>query len=51
MLLTVSAGRTKPESRVQSPGRCNRANLSQLLLWRLNEGSGALMLRLVGQDG
>jgi hypothetical protein len=50
-LLTVYTGRTKPEIRVQSPGRCNRANLSQLLLWRFNEGSGPLMLRLVGQNG
>ena len=49
-LLTVYTGRTKPESQVQSPGRRNCVNLSQLLLWWLNEGSSALMLRLVGQN-
>ena len=43
-LLTVNTGRTKPESRVQPPGRCDRVNLSQLLLWWLNEGSDPLML-------
>jgi hypothetical protein len=50
-LLTVNTGRTKPKSRVQPPGRCNRVNLSQLLLRWINEGSGTLMLRLVGQNG
>jgi len=49
-LLTVYTGRTKPESQVQSPGRRNCVNLSQLLLWWLNKGSSALMLRLVGQN-
>jgi hypothetical protein len=50
-LLTVYTGRTKPESRVQSPGRYNRVNLSQLLLRRFNEETGPFMLRLVGQNG
>ena len=51
LTVTVNTGRTKPKSRVQPPGRCNRVNLSQLLLRRLNEGSSTLMLRLVGQNG
>jgi hypothetical protein len=40
----MNAGCTKPESRVRSPGRCHRTNLSQLLLRRLNEGPDALVL-------
>jgi hypothetical protein len=40
----MNAGCTKPESGVRSPGRCHRIDLSQLLLWRLNEGPGTLVL-------
>jgi len=42
--LTMNAGCAKPESRVRSPGRRHRINLSQLLLWRFDEGSGAFVL-------
>jgi hypothetical protein len=42
--LTMNAGCAKPESRVRSPGRCHRFDLSQLLLWRLNEGPATFVL-------
>jgi len=45
----MTAGRSKPESRVWSPRRCHRINLSELLLRGLNEGPGGFMLQFAGQ--
>jgi len=40
----MNTGHSEPESRIRSPRRRNRIDLSQLLLWRLNEGPGSLVL-------
>ena len=42
---TMIAGCTKSKSRVRSPGRGHRTNMSQLLLWRFNEGTSAPVFR------
>jgi len=42
--LTTNAGCSKLESRVRSSRRHDHINLSQLLLWRLNEGPDAFVL-------
>jgi len=42
--LTTNAGCSKLESRVRSSRRYDHINLSQLLLWRLNEGPDAFVL-------
>jgi hypothetical protein len=41
---TLNAGCSELKSRVWSPRRCDHFDLSQLLLWRLDEGSNALVL-------
>ena len=40
----MNLGCSEPESRVRSPGRCHRFDLSELLLRRLNENTAALVL-------
>jgi hypothetical protein len=42
--LITYAGCSKHESRVRSPRRCDRINMSQLLLWWLNKASSASVL-------
>ena len=42
--LTLNTGCSELKSRVWPPRRCDHFDLSQLLLWRFDEGSSALML-------